>query len=979
MQRIMKRPLAVLLSVLMALSVFGGLGFGARAEGGQIKQLARGVMFYIGDYCRADTKGTYVKVAGSAAAVRATNSNYSLADLPDSSLMAVQAPEYDSRDQQWIFTHLIPYMYITYTNDGVLYYHADYNTYRFPASPTNLPPIGVRVVDDGYADGSQNKPYKLELVYPSWTYTVSEDRITATCDAKYGVSPQTVTVRAQSRDYIPNTPYAAEVTLSDGWTAENLLNAPTVRYYEYVDGERTYLYAPPTNAGSYCVRVSVGDAVLQKDFSIRRLGTGYLSLNRPVSPDDPDQFPGLVWDEYNYEYYQTYTGQPQQLLQFGSTFWNNNDCIVRQPGTGDHVTVYACMIKSGGDDAFFNPGDYWQPVVSYTKTLREIYRVGSDETYFYDYSDIKTLDDLAADHGVPVVGEPLYTNTPSQYYAYRECSGWFICEDEDGNPSLSRVQGLNAGAYAVYFFVDGGRNFDSFWFRSDGYIRPADASAAVVPTGVTAVYGQNVASVELPDNWEWGYEALFTEEIDKQYGGYMTVDRKVGEVGSHTFTACNKNYWPDEFEVTVTVEKANPKTYTPYANAVYGQTLSEVSLGNGYSWEDGIRPVGDVGTYRSIGGVIYTPEDTAHYNVITGLSARVRVDPKPLTITANPVGKTVGAADPELTYTVEGLVAGDTLTGALEREAGEEPGTYTISLGTLSAGDKYDIQFTASTFTIAAEAEPKDQQSVTIGDQISVNFLLDLDKRVDVQSVVIAYIDPQTGDVQQSAEYTEFGSFEKQGDLYKIPAEVAPAQLSETVRVTILYGEDDVQTLSTSVAEYCETLIAGDQTAAVKALARATLEYGQAANDFFPCDKAEFSTTENAEAAVESVKKLPSTLSVQTDKITGAAFMVLTKPEFRFYTEGLTEAEAVQLNNKIDASGGAKVRFVKNGDDILVEVTGVEAADMAKAITVTVDGKAWVTFSGNDFARLLANYEPTAVLGAALYNYGDAAAKCFNP
>ncbi|MBR2308048.1 MAG: hypothetical protein IKA48_12765, partial [Fibrobacter sp.] len=68
----------------------------------------------------------------------------------------------------------------------------------------------------------------------------------------------------------------------------------------------------------------------------------------------------------------------------------------------------------------------------------------------------------------------------------------------------------------------------------------------------------------------------------------------------------------------------------------------------------------------------------------------------PLTVTADAKAKIYGDEDPTLTYTAEGLLGGDTLTGALtgalRREEGENVGSYAITLGTLSA-DNYTISF----------------------------------------------------------------------------------------------------------------------------------------------------------------------------------------------------------------------------------------------------------------------------------------------
>ncbi len=188
-----------------------------------------------------------------------------------------------------------------------------------------------------------------------------------------------------------------------------------------------------------------------------------------------------------------------------------------------------------------------------------------------------------------------------------------------------------------------------------------------------------------------------------------------------------------------------------------------------------------------------------------------------------------------------------------------------------------------------------------------------------------------------------------------------------------------------SVKDYCEYLIAnydGQNAAAVIALAKATLEYGQAANECFGYADA-FATTDAAQAAVDNVAGLENHMSVTTGgKIKSISYMALTKPEFRFYVDpdcGLTEADFVALNDKITVNGNASAQFVKNVETgaVMLEVTEIKAENMDEVITITIDGFGEISFCGNDFARLLAKNESTATLGAALYNYGAAAKACF--
>ena len=53
------------------------------------------------------------------------------------------------------------------------------------------------------------------------------------------------------------------------------------------------------------------------------------------------------------------------------------------------------------------------------------------------------------------------------------------------------------------------------------------------------------------------------------------------------------------------------------------------------------------------------------------------------------------------------LVAGDAFTGALARDPGEAPGSYAITLGSLSAGSNYKLTFIPGTFSIVAPPEPE--------------------------------------------------------------------------------------------------------------------------------------------------------------------------------------------------------------------------------------------------------------------------------
>ncbi len=275
---------------------------------------------------------------------------------------------------------------------------------------------------------------------------------------------------------------------------------------------------------------------------------------------------------------------------------------------------------------------------------------------------------------------------------------------------------------------------------------------------------------------------------------------------------------------------------------------------------------------------------------------------------------------------------------------------------------------------------PQDKLSVTIGDQIGVNLLLDLDARPDAQSVTVTYKDLSGN--EQTETFTDFASLPQvEGGLYKIAVQIAPAQIADSVTVYI-----DGETLDACVKDYCNTLSEGEYEPEVAALAQAVLDYGQAANNYF--DYSDETLSALADLSADDARAWQSKFSDTTGKIQNVSFMALTKPEFRFYMKNMTEAEAAAFNSAgitavyedSNITEPLRARFVRNTNgSILLEVTGVLAERMDQKIIVTIPGLGTITFAGNDFARMMAMSENGAIetLGAALYAYGEAAKNCF--
>ena len=103
----------------------------------------------------------------------------------------------------------------------------------------------------------------------------------------------------------------------------------------------------------------------------------------------------------------------------------------------------------------------------------------------------------------------------------------------------------------------------------------------------------------------------------------------------------------------------------------------------------------------TVTGLVLSGADAGNYSVNNSAETTATVSPAPLTVSADDNFKNEGDLDPELTYTVAGELYGtDVVTGDLEREAGETPGSYLINQGSVSAGSNYQIAFFEGMFYI---------------------------------------------------------------------------------------------------------------------------------------------------------------------------------------------------------------------------------------------------------------------------------------
>lgn len=94
----------------------------------------------------------------------------------------------------------------------------------------------------------------------------------------------------------------------------------------------------------------------------------------------------------------------------------------------------------------------------------------------------------------------------------------------------------------------------------------------------------------------------------------------------------------------------------------------------------------------------------------TTVSADFEIKPKEVTVKPDDLRKHIGEKDPKLTYTTDGIVEGETLSGiTLQRESGEDARKYTIkATETEGANPNYTVTRKTGTFTIEGHKWPED-------------------------------------------------------------------------------------------------------------------------------------------------------------------------------------------------------------------------------------------------------------------------------
>ena len=242
-----------------------------------------------------------------------------------------------------------------------------------------------------------------------------------------------------------------------------------------------------------------------------------------------------------------------------------------------------------------------------------------------------------------------------------------------------------------------------------------NATLTITPRGIT-VTTNNLSRIYGDSNPALGYtlSGLGLVNGDTLSGALATAAGVGSGVGSYAITqgslAASANYaltfTPGALSITprgLTVTANDLSRIYGDANPALGYTLGGLGLVNGDTLSGALATVAGVrsgvGDYAITQGSLAA---SANY-ALSFTPGALGITQRSLSIRAVDATKFQTDPDPIFGYTLggQGLVNGDTLSGVLGRVPGELPGSYAITLGSLTASPNYQILFDGGIFRIS--------------------------------------------------------------------------------------------------------------------------------------------------------------------------------------------------------------------------------------------------------------------------------------
>lgn len=302
-----------------------------------------------------------------------------------------------------------------------------------------------------------------------------------------------------------------------------------------------------------------------------------------------------------------------------------------------------------------------------------------------------------------------------------------VGEDTLSDITLSRAEGDNVGTYEITAAQkkNANPNYSVKFNKGTFTINPKEITVTITPNGGT--YEGNIISAAAVLNGLVGEDK---PEIILTYAGKANDGTEVNGTktpvlaGTYTVTASitdsNYNLKVEGTTAEFVVTKATPGlSVAAVSDKSYGEGAFKLGVSNKgdglksyVSSNEKVVTVDEKGTITIVGAgtatLTVSLAESANYTA-DRKAVTVTVAPKEITVTADNQKKIAGEADPVLTYTADGLVGEDTLSGiTVKRKAGEKVGTYTVTVSQEAGSNpNYRITFKKGIFTIQQADQSK--------------------------------------------------------------------------------------------------------------------------------------------------------------------------------------------------------------------------------------------------------------------------------
>ena len=554
------------------------------------------------------------------------------------------------------------------------------------------------VADQDYTIGQKNNKLYLMAHQHSWVYTANGAVITAKCsgcDAKGG----SVTLKAPEKLVYDGNGKTADMTFSNDWQGPAVVDAIPI-CYEKEDG--TDFGEEPKNVGTYVAKISIDNksaepAIASVKYTILKAPLTVTARNHKIWYGDEPANIGVTFSGFANDVDET-------ALEFTPKYTYN---YTQYGNVGEYKIIPQCPDGRNLDKELPNYEVSFKPG-TLTVEQKEVFLIWDNyENRIYgDESPIR----------VTIAG---------------------LVNNDKISAEIAGAD-LTAGTHTAEVTKLTGDKEENYKLPANPTVTYTVARAKQTLEFITKVYNITYGSISFENEFTKtsNYKTdVFYESSDQKV---VTVDEnghsRVVGVGTATITATaveNENYERVQATCTVNVTpkpvtisgvKANNKTYDGTDAAAFDLTDARIDgiVEDGVADNLKINAANakavfedvNAGTDKTVSftGFALTGQDADNYT-LSAQPANETADITPATITIIPeTGKTkiYGAKDPELTYTYSGEISGEKplFTGALDREAGENVGSYVIKQGTLALMDNSDGKFSAGNYTLKVSDTP---------------------------------------------------------------------------------------------------------------------------------------------------------------------------------------------------------------------------------------------------------------------------------